>query len=275
MGRFPRWLGVLGVNAVPAGGVAWGSWDGPTALTVYWLESVFAVLLVAVRIEAHRRLTGKRGHYASEALVVVRRGGTQRRRTVRSFLLEFLTSTVVVQALAALAVLAALDRVFHAAPDRATLTVGLAGVLAFQGVGLVADLPGLSRKPFQWIRYTAMNSLGRAAWLMLAVVVGWAWSSHRHEVAAFVLPFAALRLAGDVSLFLRLRGLEDRVYTARPPGCLTAFMRLVGKGEGFEEYWAAEHAQHHRGAAADEETLNGPPPPDLEDSAPPSRRRRR
>jgi hypothetical protein len=34
-----------------------------TALALYWCESVIIALLVALRIDLHRRATNKRGHY--------------------------------------------------------------------------------------------------------------------------------------------------------------------------------------------------------------------
>jgi hypothetical protein len=232
--------------------MAWGAWDGPTALTLYWLEGVFAVLLVGLRIEAHRWLTGKRGHDGSGLLVTTTVDRRRQERTVRSFLLEYLVSTIVFQAFAAFALVLAVGRVFGGTPTRAGLEAGLVGVVLFQAVGLVADLPGLSERPFRWIKHVAMNSLGRAGWLMLALLGGWWWSArHGGDTAAFLAAFVLLKLTGDVLLFLRLRGLEDRVYGPRPPRWLAALMRLVGPG--FEEHWAKEHAEEKRRAAEDEE----------------------
>jgi hypothetical protein len=54
---------ILGLNLVPAGGVALRGWSPATALTLYWCENLIGSVLVALRIAIHRRLTRNRGHY--------------------------------------------------------------------------------------------------------------------------------------------------------------------------------------------------------------------
>jgi hypothetical protein len=57
-----RLVPLLGVNAVPLGGVFLAGWSPATALTLYWWENLTGSALVALRIALHRALTRKRGH---------------------------------------------------------------------------------------------------------------------------------------------------------------------------------------------------------------------
>lgn len=267
MGRIVRYASVLGINAVPIGGLAVAAWPAGTALTLYWLEGLFAVLLVGLRIELHRRWSGKRGHFRALSQVQVSVPDT--RDPVPYFLVGYLAQAVVFNAFAGVALFVALGAVLGEMPRRADVAVGLGGLLAFQLVAFAADLPALGGRPFLWLRRVAMNSLGRAGWTFLGVLVAWGVASRTALPGAFFLVFAAAKLLGDLAAQARMHGMEERLAGPRPPRWLVALMRGLGRGEGFEAYWAAEHARTRREAELDEEPAAAPWEP------PPRRRRRR
>lgn len=254
MGRIVKYASVLGINAVPIGGLAVADWPAGTALTLYWLEGLFAVLLVGLRIELHRRWSGKRGHFRTHAPAQVTVQGA-RLDPAPSFLAEYLVQAAVFNALAGVALFLALGAVLGETPRRADVALGLSGLLGFQLVAFVADLPALGGRPFLWLRRVAMNSLGRAGWTFLGVLVAWFVAARTAAPAAFLLVFAAAKLLGDLAAQARMQGIEERLAGPRPPRWLTAAMRALGRGDGFEAYWAAEHARTLREAELDEEPV--------------------
>lgn len=259
MGRIVKYASVLGINAVPIGGLAVADWPAGTALTLYWLEGLFAVLLVGLRIELHRRWSGKRGHFRAHAPARVTVQGTRldgtRLDQAPSFLAEYLVQAAVFNALAGVALFLALGAVLGETPRRADVALGLSGLVAFQLVAFAADLPALGGRPFLWLRRVAMNSLGRAAWTFLGVLVAWFVAARTASPAAFLLVVAAAKLLADLAAQARMQGIEERLAGPRPPRWLTAAMRALGRGEGFEAYWAAEHARTLREAELDEEPV--------------------
>ena len=95
-------LRVLGLNAVPVGGVMLAGWSTGTGLALYWCETLLGTATNAVRIALHRRMTGKRGHYRGQLGVEINAGDdpparrpARGRTQWRSFLTEYLVGSLV------------------------------------------------------------------------------------------------------------------------------------------------------------------------------------
>lgn len=50
VGSFPSIVSTLGVNAIPAGGLLVAGWSAETAMVIYFLENIVAVMLAAARV---------------------------------------------------------------------------------------------------------------------------------------------------------------------------------------------------------------------------------
>ena len=78
-----RLVPLVGVNAVPLGGVFLAGWSPATALTLYWWESLIGATLVALRIALHRALTRKAGHRRLQLGLQLHVGGGEHGRRRR------------------------------------------------------------------------------------------------------------------------------------------------------------------------------------------------
>jgi hypothetical protein len=72
-----RLVPLVGINAVPLGGVFLADWSPATALSLYWWENLIGAALVALRIALHRALTRKRGHHRLQLGLQVYVGATE------------------------------------------------------------------------------------------------------------------------------------------------------------------------------------------------------
>ena len=251
MYRLARWLAVLGVNAVPAGGLALGGWSAATVLAVYWLESLLASLLVALRAVLHRRLTRKRGHDRRWTVSTDRAGRHGIGIEGLPPLGQALVGGVGFSAAHGIFLAVFLVGVLGVVPERRALLAGCAGVAAFQLAGFAADLPYLRSRPFAWIRRESEALLGRVVLLHLAIVAGAALVLWRRGPDAFFLPFVLLKAAADLGGLLTT-GREDRPPSEDPPRWLTAILGRSGRDGAFATAWRKRQAEEALRAQADE-----------------------
>lgn len=260
-----RFLAVLGVNAVPLGGLTLAGWSPGTVLALYWFESLLASLLVAARIARHRRLTRKRGHYRPQLGVQLSSGSGPRQQshTFSTFLAEFLTGSLAFTLAHGILALALVFGVLGLEVHREALETGILGVAAFQVIGFVTDLPGMGQRPFAWIRSSAQQIFGRVALLHVALIAGFGLLVWRQGTGAAFLPFLVLKTLSDLLGLWHSRlpsGPGVAPLAAAPPPWLASTMGRLGRhrGEDFTTYWAAESAREARQWAEDEEV--GPHP---------------
>jgi hypothetical protein len=94
-GSVGRVAQALGLNSVPVVGLFFADWSTGTALALYWIESLIATLLIAVRIVVHRRLTRKAGHWQVVLANTPGRRSADARRGRGTLLGSFLTVMLV------------------------------------------------------------------------------------------------------------------------------------------------------------------------------------
>lgn len=251
-----RLLAVLGVNAVPAGGVLVGGWSWGTALALYWAENLVGSILIAIRIAIHRRLTRKRGHWRAQLGVRVGgdsdRAGESEGRPINDFLKEFLTGGLLFT-LAHGVLLAVVIGIFAPGTDLAPLRLALPVMAALQVVGFLGDLIGLRDRPFAWLRRVAQQHLGRVVLVHLALVIGGVLTMIGNVTEGFFLVFAALKTVADLANAVPRRGDRDpEALPEKPPRWLAAVSKRMKPGEDLDAWWTAERDRKRREAEADE-----------------------
>jgi hypothetical protein len=165
---------LVGLNAIPGFGFLKLHWSAGTVIALYWVENLFGSVLVAMRIDLHRRLTHKQGHYAG------RNGGTftveingkktyPKISAAVSFLLVSLVFTLA-EGIFLIFLLGALPDADHVNFDALRLGVRLVG--GFLAAGFLFDLIGIRERPFFWIYRITNSMLSRVFVLFFVVYIG-------------------------------------------------------------------------------------------------------
>lgn len=255
---------MIGANAVPLAGVFLGGWNGATALSLYWFESLVGSLLVATRIAMHERQTGKRGHRrlqldlqsgtAAGRDAAARRSLKKQYGAPHTFLREFLVAACLASVAHGLLLWVVIRKLLASAPDRHALLQGAAGIAAFQVLGFVNDAVGLRERPFAWLRDLASATIRRVTLIHLTMIVGF-WMVLRGGASGFFGPFAVIKTAADVGNLLAMTGF--RADPEEAPGWLAAAADRIGpadpKDGDFATYWRAQKAEQRALAQTDEQ----------------------
>ena len=244
---------LLGVNAIPVGGVALRGWSASTALVLYWFENLLGSLLMIARIAAHRRLTRKRGHFHNQF------GGTMNDKKLPTFLSEFTTISLIFTLAHGIFLGVVLAAVAKAAPDRAQVIQGGIGIAAFLIVGFLVDLGTLRSWPFSQLKQRAGSMMGRVVLVHLAILGGMFLSAVSNNPAQFFVVFGGLKTLSDIAALIP--------YSARksetPPGWFARFARMTGNGKHWktgqdvETWWRETTRSEVKGEAEDEEEVRG------------------
>lgn len=163
---------MIGLNAVPGFGFLSLRWTAGTILALYWIENLFGSLLIAMRIDLHRRLTRKRGHYVNHNTgVTVELDG--HKKQVRTILASFLITSIVFTLAEGLFLALMLSRL----PDQDrvdfnSLRFGVRLVGAFLAAGFLLDLIGIRDRPYFWIHRISSAMLSRVFVLFFVVFIG-------------------------------------------------------------------------------------------------------
>ncbi len=198
-----RILTTLGINAVPALGWFWGDWNSGTTLAVYWVETVLASLLIALRIVAHRRVVPVRGHSCYQT-----RQDSKPNRVGIPFLEHFLPVSLMFSA--AHGVFLAVIGLLLTANGRGAemrlsfpdIAIGCGIILAIQMADFLIDLIRLKSRPFRWIEAMAEQNFGRSLVLHLTIMIGMLAGGLSGGARGFFLVFVTLKTMNDLSTTL-------------------------------------------------------------------------
>ncbi len=234
-----RLLQLLGLNSVPVAGFFGAGWSPGTALAVYWVEGLFVILFVSVRIVLHRRFTRKAGHYSAAS---VRRHGeavapksTRSGSLLSAYLLVIIPFTLVHGLFLALLLFLFLPQEFGAGAGiaPADLRQGTVGVFVFLALGLAIDLVSLRERSFRSLELGVERAMGRILIVHLTILLGMAAVAYFDAPAAFFGVFAGLKLLGDLGGAFPHRELE-----LEPPRWLRFLDRIKRPDrESFSEHW--------------------------------------
>jgi hypothetical protein len=189
---------LIGLNAVPGFGFLSLKWTAGTVLALYWIENLFGSLLIAMRIDLHRRLTHKRGHYVNHNTgVSVELNG--KKKQIGTILTSFLLTSIVLTFAEGiflgvlLSQLPEADRV-----DFNSLRLGVRLVGAFLAAGFLIDLIGISHRPFFWVHRISDAMVSRVLVLFFVVLIGvWAVAFFKAS-RAFIIVFLVLKTIVDI-----------------------------------------------------------------------------
>lgn len=244
-------LSVLFNNGLVIWGLGWAGWSGPTALAIYWAENAIGTLFIALRIWLHRRLTRKRGHYRNHLGLQVSGDGADEIKSItdRSFLAEYLTTSVVFTLGHGVFVLAIFACIFKAAPDADTIRWALLAIGLSQLIGFLCDLVGLRNRSFAWLKLVAGSGLARVLVVQLAIIFGMALAALTGRNAAFGIPFAGLKLLVELGGAFAT---EKPPQSDDGPAWLVWIMKKCFPKDDFAAYLRGENAKRRREMADDE-----------------------
>lgn len=244
-------LSVLFNNGLVIWGLGWDGWSGPTALAIYWGENAIGTIFIALRIWLHRGLTRKRGHYRNHLGLQVSGDGADKIKSItdRSFLAEYLTTSVVFTLAHGVFVLAIFALIFKAAPDDDTMRWALLAIGLSQLFGFLFDLVGLRSRSFAWLKLVAGRSLARVLVVQLAIIFGMALAALTGHNAAFGIPFAGLKLLVDLGAALAT---EKPPQSDEGPRWLMGIMKKCFPKVDFASDLRVERAKYRREMADDE-----------------------
>ena len=256
-------LRVLGLNAVPVGGVMLAGWSTGTGLALYWCETLIGTATNAVRIAQHRRMTGKRGHYRGQLGVEInagdepraRRGGRGKTKW-RSFLTEYLVGSLVFTFAHGLFIAIILGAFLKSWPSKVDMLYGLAVVALFQVGGLAFDLFSLRDWPFARLKLQVQSAMGRVVLVHVAIIFGMALVFWLDKPGSFFWVFGGLKTLSDVGGLVGAKsGARAGVAAspAEPPKWAKRVVAKIAPGEDFDVYWRRERERELREAAEDEE----------------------
>ena len=202
----PSALAALGINAIPAGIVLLGGRSAATAMVLYFIENIVAVLLAAARVRVLAPASD--AGYASgppdytqikvNGRIVFRK---QTPRDRRSLLTGYLVSSLGLSIGTGVFLFAFLFLILRASVPGAVIVSGAGGMAAFQLVSFVADLLLLGPLPPARAELLLQRSMGRVALLYVSVFAGVALALFVDRW--FVLPFAALKTIVDLAAPVR------------------------------------------------------------------------
>lgn len=255
--KFPHFLTVLGINAVPALGWLLGDWSSGTTLAVYWFETVTASLLIAARILVHRRVVRVRGHFRYEVGRNMKGAGAP-----MPFLKHFLPVSLMFSAAHAVflgvlfVVLTANGRGADVRINGGELMLGCGLVLAFQAADFLIDLVRLRNRPFRWIEVMAERNMARVMIIHLTLIIGMAVAGYSDSPRGFFLVFVVLKTMND------LAGVVPQYDPETPPQWLCWLMDRVpnvaekkpaGKKQTFAEFWREDKVGERQRVARNEQ----------------------
>jgi hypothetical protein len=200
MYQLTRLAQLVGLNAVPGFGFLELHWTSGTILALYWIETLLGSLLVALRIDLHRRLTHKRGHYVTRKANTVTIGSGPQAKKVGTILggfLAFAFPFTIVEGIFLAAILANLPE--SDAIDFPSLRFGVRLVTLLLAAGFLIDLIGIRERPFFWIHRVTSAMQSRVVVLFFVVFIGIGALAFFDAPRPALLAFVALKTFVDVA----------------------------------------------------------------------------
>lgn len=243
---------LIGLNAVPGFGYFARDWSAGTVLAVYWFENLLGSLLVAARIDIHRRLTNKRGHYMHRKAIAVTMTTESGTRKLDTILSSFLVSALVFTLAQGFFLVFILGKL----PDSAAIAPGalrtpLEVVTALLVAGFAVDLIGIRDRPFFWIHRITDRMLSRVFVVFVVIFVGIPAIAYFRAPRGIVALFMVLKTCADIAAEL------PESETGSAPQWQLAIARLFGAEARFAAF--AQKANREYGKYQPEDELLGPP----------------
>lgn len=250
--RIAQLLKLFAASVVPGGGYFLAGWSPSTTLALYWFDTLVGAFAMALRIDLHRRWTGMAGHTHAQldTKTTVTTGGKTRQVKFKSFLTEFLSSSLIFT-LAHGVFLAAILGFMLEPPNLEDAKKGAIGILACHGLSLGIDTLRLDSWPFATLKAMAEKLMGRVILIHLAIIGGMFFMAWRDEPGAFFGVFVSLKALSDIGSML------PQWNPREPPRWVVKATSWIPKqkGETFEEFWRKAQKKEEAQAANDEKRV--------------------
>jgi hypothetical protein len=199
--RVFSFITALGRNAIPFSVVLFGGNSTQSAMVLYFLETLVAILLAAiyVRLRAPEEDPGYAGISSAQTQIITNgrvsyRSQTGDRRTlIQNFLLFSLGFSLIPGIFMIVFVLL----ILHADISSATITSGMAGIAALQILNFIMEFFTLGTLTPESASNFLKQSMGRSAVIYISVFAGMILAAFVQSW--FLVPFAVLKTILDVS----------------------------------------------------------------------------
>jgi hypothetical protein len=199
--RVFSFITALGRNAIPFGVVLFGGNSTQSAMVLYFLETIVAILLAAiyVRLRAPAEDPGYAGISSTQTQIITngrisyRSQAGDRRTLIQNFLLFSLGFSLI----PGIFMIVFVILILHADISAATITSGMAGIGAFQILNFMAEFFTLGTLTPESASNFLKQSMGRSALIYISVFAGMILAAFVQSW--FIVPFATLKTILDVS----------------------------------------------------------------------------
>jgi hypothetical protein len=213
-------------------------------------------------MEIHRHLTHFRGYSVEQgpATISVSSGGGAPKQLHLGYVTGFLVGAlgfILVHGVFLLALVAIVlpQTSDGGTVDREALRQGALGTGAFLGLGFLADLVGLSRRPFAWIRSMAEGAFSRIVIVHMTIIIGMGAAMLFHRARPLFTVFVGLKLLADISAHV------PQWRPKQAPAWMSRHLSPAGRkgkpGEDFASYWQRTEAAERAREAEDETVERG------------------
>ncbi len=196
---------ILGINAIPAGLVLFGGNSAATAMVLYYLENIVAVLLTAARVRV--LAPSDDSAYSDRGLEKIEtssHGVTTSRRYVlrnrRVLIMDYLTMAFFLSAWVIVPMIL-MFLLGHIRLSTATILSGLGGIVAFQLFYFVTDLIFLGPLTAAQAENILQHSCSRVGLVVIAVVLGIGVVAVNQNWVT--IPFVLLKTGADLTVTVR------------------------------------------------------------------------
>jgi hypothetical protein len=258
-----RWLNILFVllvNAVPLYGVKVLGWSIGVVLLLYWVENLLVAVFTCARIDLHRALTRKAGHWRSSQLGGVSVNGKPKDFGLLGEYAIIAFPFTLVHGVFVFAI------VFLIAANKSgsewqfsyeQFRFGALQMLAVLGVDFLVDAALMRSRSFAWIKTYTQQRMGRVLILHLGFIFGmWGMAASDSPIAVLYV------LIGLKTLWDLAASSASAKATALPPEPPAWALKLAdkvgkAKGHGADEMRAdwARSAERARVAAIEDEKV--------------------
>ncbi|HET9908915.1 MAG TPA: DUF6498-containing protein [Anaerolineales bacterium] len=195
----------LGRNVIPIGAFLFGGNSAETALVIYFLETLIAILLAAVfvRLRAPAEDSGY-GKISSTKTVIKTNNSVIRRYQAgnrRSMLESFLLFSIAFALVPGIFIGVFLFGIQRAEISISVVASAIAGIAAFQIISFIVDLFRVDSVTPESAYASLEQSMGRSAILFLSCFIGIFLAAFVTEW--FIVPFAFLKTVTEVGAIVK------------------------------------------------------------------------
>jgi hypothetical protein len=218
------WLNLLFallVNAIPAWGVFTLGWSVGVLLILFWLENLIGVLLMALRLHLHQRVSQDPFYADREAAPSMTVNGKQVRFAshARGFLSMALPFALAHGVFALMLPFAFAQEgggtnaaLWTPRWDDLKFGAGLVGLALL--LDLLVDLPGLARRPALVVKAQADSRMGRVIVLHIVIIVGALAASQFESPYGMLAVMLGLKTLVDAASVRAGRGIDATTASA-------------------------------------------------------------